>query len=70
MTNDWILDVLADLKRFAKANSMPGLAEKLSETAHLAAVEITSAEHKAHPSNGDERAARSDITTLGDSRRA
>lgn len=36
MTNSWILDVLADLKDFAKANGMPHLAEQLELTSGVA----------------------------------
>jgi len=53
MKNDWILDVLADLKTFATANGMPALAEQLAETAELAAVEISNAEGKADEDDGD-----------------
>ena len=40
MTNDWILDVLADLQRFAEMNDMPGLARHLDRTALVAAHEV------------------------------
>ena len=55
MKHEWILDVLADLKNFARANDLPALAEQLSDTADLAAVEISSAEEKARRTHGDER---------------
>lgn len=54
MKNEWILDVLADLKTFAKANGMPSLAEQLADTADLAAIEISSVEKRARTVNGDE----------------
>ena len=54
MKHEWILDVLADLKNFARANDLPALAEQLSDTADLAAVEISSAEEKARRAHGDE----------------
>lgn len=54
MRNDWMLDVLADLKRFAQLNGMPTLAEKLGETEMVAALDITSAEEKAWGANGGE----------------
>lgn len=40
--NNWILDVLADLKTFASANGLSTLAEQLDDTRLIAAVEIAS----------------------------
>lgn len=40
MHNDWILDVLADLRSFAQENGMSRLALHLNETTLLAATEI------------------------------
>lgn len=40
MGNDWIIDVLADLKSFAKANDLPALAGQLDETVLVASTEI------------------------------
>ncbi|MBV1895727.1 MAG: hypothetical protein KUG70_04650 [Rhodobacteraceae bacterium] len=42
MTNDWILDVLADLKAFADTNGLGVLSLQLDETAMVAAAEISS----------------------------
>jgi hypothetical protein len=42
MQNDWIIDVLADVKAFAKANGLPILAAQLEETALVAAIEMAS----------------------------
>lgn len=42
MKNDWILDVLADLKMFAKENGLVALAEQLDDTTLIAATELTS----------------------------
>ncbi len=47
MANDWILDVIADLKTYAKKNGLPALADQLDETLLIAATEIASAEGKA-----------------------
>ena len=47
MQNDWILDVLADLKSFAAANAMTALAEQLDDTTLVAAAELTSLAEKA-----------------------
>jgi hypothetical protein len=44
MTNDWVIDVLADLRRHAVANGLPKLAAALEEVALLAAAEIASAQ--------------------------
>lgn len=40
MSKDWIIEVLGDLRRFAKANAMPSLAELLDEAIVTATVEI------------------------------
>lgn len=42
MQNDWILDVLADLKAFAVANDLGALSEQLDDTLLIAASEISS----------------------------
>lgn len=42
MAHDWIIDVLTDLKAFARANGLPALAEHLDETHLVAQVEIAS----------------------------
>lgn len=47
MANDWILDVLADLKAYARKNELPALARQLDEITLLAAAEIASKEGKA-----------------------
>ncbi len=41
MQNEWILDVLADLKAFAQQNGMGVLAEQLNDTRLVAASELT-----------------------------
>ncbi len=48
MQNDWILDVLADLKAFAVANELGALAEQLDDTTLVAASEIASKHKEAH----------------------
>lgn len=40
MRNDWIIDVLADLKCFALANGLPALAEQLDDATLVAASEL------------------------------
>lgn len=42
MKNEWILDVLADLKLFARKNGLVALAEQLDDTTLIAATELTS----------------------------
>lgn len=42
MQNEWILDVLADLKSFAQKNGLPILAEHLDDTRYLALSELQS----------------------------
>ncbi|SMX47341.1 hypothetical protein [Maliponia aquimaris] len=42
MGHDWILDVLTDLKTFARANGMPSLAAQLDDATFVAQAEITS----------------------------
>lgn len=40
MQNEWILDVLADLKGFADQNGMATLAEQLADARRAAGVEL------------------------------
>lgn len=40
MQYEWILDVLSDLKAFAKGNGLSILAEQLDDTSLVAAAEI------------------------------
>lgn len=47
MANDWIIDVLADLKTYSKKNGLSVLAKQLDETTLIAATEIASAQEKA-----------------------
>lgn len=42
MQHDWILDVLADLKNFAKTNGLPALAEQLEDSRMVAMAEVAS----------------------------
>ncbi len=42
MEHDWILDVLSDLRTYAERNHLPRLADQLSDTTLLAALEISS----------------------------
>lgn len=47
MQNDWILDVLTDLRAFASANGLGALAEQLDDTTLVAATEIASMKQEA-----------------------
>lgn len=40
MRNDWILDVLTDLRTFAELNGMPATANQLSDAYLVVAVEL------------------------------
>lgn len=42
MGHDWIIDVLTDLKTFARTNGLNALADQLDETNLVAQVEIAS----------------------------
>ncbi|MCU0910810.1 MAG: hypothetical protein MUE98_05520 [Rhodobacteraceae bacterium] len=42
MDDDWILDVIADLKTFAEANDLPFLAVSLNDALRVAEIELAS----------------------------
>ena len=42
MDDDWILDVIADLKTFAQANDLPFLAVSLNDALRVAQIELAS----------------------------
>ena len=46
MRSDWILDVLTDLKTFARANELLILAEQLDDTSIVAMAEIAALREK------------------------
>ncbi|WP_439109564.1 hypothetical protein [Lentibacter sp.] len=52
MKNDWILDVLTDLRSVAAAHGLPKLADQLDDAVLLAACELASS-----PEGGDARGA-------------
>ena len=54
MSDEWIIDVLIDLRKFAAKNSLGRLEEQLDDTIHIAAAEIS------------ERAQRSDVNERHD----
>lgn len=45
--NDWILDVLADLKAFASSNGLTAISEQLDDTMLVAAGELASLKDEA-----------------------
>lgn len=44
MADNWIIDVLADLKSYSASNALPMLEAQLAETLLIAAAEIASKE--------------------------
>lgn len=40
MTHDWMIDVLTDLRKYARTNQFPALAEMLDDTILVAAMEF------------------------------
>lgn len=44
MANDWIFDVLTDLKNYAFSNGLVALADNLDETILIAAAEVAATE--------------------------
>ncbi|PWR01356.1 hypothetical protein DKT77_17490 [Meridianimarinicoccus roseus] len=58
MQQDWVLDVLADLRTFARQNAYSALAEQLDDTILVAAADIHRvASCRAGKKNGHERQA-------------
>ncbi|WP_342076641.1 hypothetical protein [Yoonia sp. SS1-5] len=49
MGHEWIIDVLADLKSFAKKNDLPLLAAQLDDTALIASAEISTIFERTSP---------------------
>jgi len=45
MAQNWMIDVLTDLRRFARDNKMPVLTEQLDDTILVAAAELSQAAH-------------------------
>ena len=53
MRSDWILDVLKDLKKFARANELLVLAEQLDDTSIFARAEIAALREKQYRRTDD-----------------
>lgn len=65
MKYDWIIDVLADLKTFARSNGLEALAEQLDDTRLIAATEIVSiAERASTEVRGDDGTTGSDFGAI------
>ena len=66
MENEWILDVIADLRAFARQNQLPVLAGQLDETLLLAVAEIASVdEGKLYHECGTAKSVGDDLVRLG-----
>ena len=57
MRDDWILDVLADLRAFAMANQLPRTAEQLDDAALIALAEMSLQRERAMGQTHEDRAA-------------
>lgn len=49
MSQDWMIDVLQDLRKFAHKNGFEQLAEQLDDTIHIAVAEITAKARNSAP---------------------
>lgn len=66
MQNDWIIDVLADLKNFASVNDLAALAEQLDDSIIIAAATIAAKDQENCVGVNDEIGrSRSDIERTG-----
>jgi len=71
MGHEWILDVITDLRAFAKQNELPILAAQLDESALVASAEIRTAVGTNSPiMRGDSAETRQFSASVGTSRRA
>ena len=70
MKHDWILDVLTDLRTFARENDLLTLAAQLDDTQMVAAIEIaTINERSAVDAIEQDHSDRHDLFTLGQGKR-
>ncbi|MEX3314563.1 hypothetical protein [Sulfitobacter sp. PS-8MA] len=65
MHDDWILDVLADLKAFAAANRLPRTAEQLDDAALVALAEMSAQGEGIGRAHGKIAAAGTDMGRTG-----
>ncbi len=66
MTNDWMIDVLTDLRKFATKQAMPELAEHLDDAILVAATELRAIEAGQNILGPDEYQSRDLSGTLAD----
>ncbi|NUH65039.1 hypothetical protein HTT03_06960 [Sulfitobacter sp. S0837] len=65
MHDDWILDVLADLKAFAAANRLPRTAEQLDDAALIALAEMSAQGEGIGQTHGNTAASGTDMGRTG-----
>ncbi len=70
MGQDWIIDVLTDLRSFARKNDLPLLTAQLEKASLVASVEIASTTEKmSQLTRGDGAGSRQISTSVGSGRR-
>jgi len=52
MSQEWMIDVLTDLRKFAHKNGLLGLAEQLDDSILVAATELKSSKREPMRTNG------------------
>jgi len=57
MTEHWMIDVLADLRKFAEKNCMSKLTAQLDDAIHIAASEVAGVEQKSNKKIGPKQPA-------------
>lgn len=55
MPQDWMINVLQDLRKFATQNGLPVLAEQLDDTIYIAVAEITAKARTTAAAEGNAR---------------
>jgi len=65
MQDDWILDVLADLRAFAAANQLPRTAEQLDDAALVALAEMSAQREGIGRAHGKTAASGTDMGRVG-----
>lgn len=56
MSQEWMIDVLTDLRTFAKRNGLLALAEQLDDSIHVAVTELKAKEQELVSSRGEANA--------------
>lgn len=72
MQSTWIVDVIADLRTYARTNDLSALAEQLDDALMVAAIETApvSRSHAVGVRGAHENVARSDFRAFGEIERA